>query len=1082
MVCNRFFVVFFILLSFVAGNFVASEQPVVIAAVNNYVVDNAGDSNLASDPDACTSGNSCSLRQAIERSNSDTGSSEITFQILANPANGYDSTTGTWTIEPNSPLPTLSAGDTTILGRNDNVGGTSRIVLDGSSVPTSNAVGFRINSANNVIEQMTVINFGGTSTTSGIGIRIFTSSAVNNTIAGNYIGNRPANTTPFPNRRVGIQIDNGATDNIIGLGIDPGDRNVISGNGTGGTGNGVLVLNAPGNKIQGNYIGIAISASSTIALPNAGFGIEISDSSGNIVGRSSDGGFTSNPRNIVSGNGSDGILITGEASTENEIRDNYIGVNELGDTSLSNGGSGIQIAAEAKNNLITGSIISGNSTYGILITDNQTAGNQILSNRIGVNIDGDAPIANGSSGVRVQNSAYGNVIGSVGQPNIISGNDGYGVSFGAKALATEPNSIIGNIIGLNVGGNGPVPNTSGGVILNADSRVNVVGGAGDGEGNIIGGNTGPGVVISGTNALSNTVVGNFIGTDDEGGSLGNDGSGIVVGGGATFTRIGGSAEEGNVIALNTGDGIQVTGSDTFSTTIRSNAIGYIEEVDASLGNGRNGVSVLDGAQATAILSNQISGNAGKGINLDPATTDDAGNGSNSNHDINPPFDLRLNQSGQLTGRILVDGAPASCVTCTLQIFTPDLDILDGQGLNQINTVPQIDSTGNFTATLPGVPKQIAVTATDLAGNTSEFAVFDATVELEIEAPQTANAFPTETVIYPHTVRNVGTVDLEDLTLIGNSTLGWTTAFTPSGQFALEAGGEADVALFLTLPIGTDPSVIAGSVDETGVTVQSVALPDSAATVTNTTTVSSAFVLNVEPLGLTGSNIPGETIPYVHTITNLGNLTGTVELEVETEFANWTTELTPTSIFLPPGQATPATVRVTIPSDAISNTRVDTTLTINTVDPLDVLTPTLILTDTTIVALAPEAQISPLNVEVDGVSGEVARLQHTVTNLSNGPATFRLTAVSSLGSEISFVSLNPSIPIASDGTFTLDTEGNNVLNFAVEVTVSPTARTGDIDQIAISLFNQDGILIAGAQDQINVVQGLMTDIYLPIIRR
>ena len=88
----------------------------------------------------------------------------------------------------------------------------------------------------------------------------------------------------------------------------------------------------------------------------------------------------------------------------------------------------------------------------------------------------------------------------------------------------------------------------------------------------------------------------------------------------------------------------------------------------------------------------------------------------------------------------------------------------------------------------------------------------------------------------------------------------------------------------------------------------------------------------------------------------------------------------------------------------------------------------------------------------------------------------------LGSEISFVSLNPSIPIADDGTFTLDTEGNNVLNFAVEVTVSPTARTGDVDEIAISLFNQDGILIAGAQDQINVVQGLMTDVYLPLIRR
>ena len=612
----------------------------------------------------------------------------------------------------------------------------------------------------------------------------------------------------------------------------------------------------------------------TTPIANDGFGIQLFRSSNNTIG-----GTSAAQRNVISGNTDSGVLLTNSATSGNTIAGNYIGTNESGTAAIANAEDGIQIANGARNNTISGtqsvrSVISGNTGYGVLITDNNTQGNQVVGNYIGLSAGGSAAVPNGSGGVRVQNSAYGNVIGSASQPNIISGNDNYGISFGTKASSTEPNSIVGNIIGLNVSGGTPVPNTSGGVILNENSRVNVVGGAGDGEGNIIGGNDGPGVVISGTNALSNTVIGNFIGTDDEGGNLGNVGSGIVVASGAAFTRIGGSAEESNVIALNTGDGIQVTGADTISTTIRSNAIGYIPDAEASLGNTGNGVSVLDGAQTTTILSNQISGNGGKGINLDPATTDDTGNASNSNSDINPPFDLRLNQSGQLTGRILVNpAAPASCITCTLQIFLPDQDTPDGQGLDQVNTVPQIDSTGNFTATLPSVPNQVTVTATDNAGNTSEFAAFDATVELQIESAQSANAFPTETVTYSHTVRNVGSVDLEDLTLIGNSTLGWTTAFTPSGQFALEAGGETDVALFLTLPIGTDPSVIAGSVDETGVTVQSVALPDSAATVTNTTTVSSAFVLNVEPLGLTGSNIPGETIPYVHTITNLGNLTG-----------------------------------------------------------------------------------------------------------------------------------------------------------------------------------------------------------------
>ncbi|MEM8533437.1 MAG: hypothetical protein AAGF95_21535 [Chloroflexota bacterium] len=1082
MVCHRFFIVFFILLSFVAGNFVASEQPVAIAADNDYVVDNALDADLASNPSACSDANpnnkNCTLRQAIEKANSDTGTSLIEFDIPATPSDpdlGYDGTN--WTIMPQTALPELTADATTITGPSSVVG-QPQIIIDGSDVSATNAIGLTINSADNQIERLIIVNFDGNSSTTGIGIALLGGTATGNQINGNHIGTIPGNDNASPNSGAGILID-GAGNNQIGTTGTDG-RNYISGNGD----NGIFLRNANDNTIQNNYIGLGLgSGFATTPIANDGFGIQLFRSSNNTIG-----GTSANERNVISGNTDSGILLTNSATSGNTIAGNYIGTNESGTAAIANAEDGIQIANGARNNTISGtqsarSVISGNSGYGVLITDNNTQENQVIGNFIGLSAGGSAAVPNDNGGVRVRNSAYGNIIGSASQPNIISGNDDYGISFGTKASSTEPNSVVGNIIGLNVSGGTPVPNASGGVILNADSRVNVVGGAGEDEGNIIGGNTGPGVVISGTNALSNTVIGNFIGTDDEGGNLGNDGSGIVVGDGATFTRIGGAAEEGNVIALNTDDGIQVTGSDTFSTTIRSNAIGYIPDAEASLGNGGNGVSVLDGAQATAILSNQISGNSGKGINLDPATTDDTGNASNSNHDINPPFDLRLNQSGQLTGSILVDpAAPASCITCTLQIFLPDQDSLDEQGLDQVNTVPQIDSTGNFTATLPNVPDQVTVTATDIAGNTSEFAAFNASVELEIEAPQSANAFPTETVVYSHTVRNVGSVDLEDLTLIGNSTLGWTTAFTPSGQFALEAGEDAEVALFLTLPIGTDPSVIAGSVDETGVTVQSVALPDSAATVTNTTTVSSAFVLNVDPLGLTGSNIPGETIPYVHTITNLGNLTGTVELEVETEFANWTTELTPTSIFLPPGQATPATVRVTIPDDAISNTSVDTTLTINTVDPLDVLTPTLILTDTTIVALAPEAQISPLNVEADGVAGEVTQLQHTVTNLSNGPATFRLTAVSSLGSEISFVSLNPSIPIADDGTFTLDTEGNNVLNFAVEVTVSPTARTGDVDEIAISLFNQDGILIAGAQDQINVVQGLMTDIYLPIIRR
>ncbi len=115
-----------------------------------------------------------------------------------------------------------------------------------------------------------------------------------------------------------IRID-GSTNNDIGLDrlenpdVPGTNRNVISGNGI----NGVLITNNSNEtKVLGNFIGTnsagntAIPNGQTTADPmviNGGIGVEIQNSSNNIIGRNTPG-----EENTISGNLVDGIRMTGD--------------------------------------------------------------------------------------------------------------------------------------------------------------------------------------------------------------------------------------------------------------------------------------------------------------------------------------------------------------------------------------------------------------------------------------------------------------------------------------------------------------------------------------------------------------------------------------------------------------------------------------------------------------------------------------------------------------------------------------------------------------------------------------------------
>jgi hypothetical protein len=146
---------------------------------------------------------------------------------------------------------------------------------------------------------------------------------------------------------------------------------------------------------------------------------------------------------------------------------------------------------------------------------------------------------------------------------------------GIRITGAESTKVEGNFIGTDPSGTTAKPNTNGGVRVSSGSG-NTVGGDTPATRNVISGNFGAGVEIE---SDVNDVLGNFIGTDKNGtGPLGNgfdgvfilDGSGNEIGG----TRPG----EANTIAFNSVAGVGIdegkgdaTNNAVFSNSIFSNA-------------------------------------------------------------------------------------------------------------------------------------------------------------------------------------------------------------------------------------------------------------------------------------------------------------------------------------------------------------------------------------------------------------------------------------------------------------------------------------------------------------------------------
>ena len=179
-----------------------------------------------------------------------------------------------------------------------------------------------------------------------------------------------------------------------------------------------------------------------------------------------------------------------------------------------------------------------------------------------------------------------NTIGgsTAGAGNVIVDSNGDGVQIlGSDATG---NLIQGNMIGLDGAEAGSVDidvnldNSQNGVAIDG-GRDNTIGGTGADAGNVIGGNGGCGILISGVGATGNLVEGNLIGATVSGDTSffssdyyydGNDQGGIYIDSGGDNTVGGTAAGAGNPIAYNEGPGVVVTGNTAVGDEITANRI------------------------------------------------------------------------------------------------------------------------------------------------------------------------------------------------------------------------------------------------------------------------------------------------------------------------------------------------------------------------------------------------------------------------------------------------------------------------------------------------------------------------------
>jgi IPT/TIG domain/S-layer homology domain len=383
---------------------------------------------------------------------------------------------------------------------------------------------------------------------------------------------------------------------------------------------------------------------------------------------------------------------------------NWIGTDVTGTQYLGSGTTAILMAGS--NSQVGGTdpadhnLIEGGSSVGSGALEIEVGGfNVIQGNQVGLNAAGTAVLAPSpppSFGISLQANPHDTLIGGTvpGARNVVFANVALLLGSGSNH-----STVQGNYLGTDATGTVALGSIVG-IDSNNSPHDNLIGGTAPGAGNVISGNV---VGIHFTDgAAANVVMGNFIGTDPTGLlPVPNTSYGIQIATPSAGSTIGGiNAGEGNTIAFNGSVGVRV-----------SSSTGW------------------------AIRGNSIHDNAGLGIDLqndgvnfnDPGDVDEG-----ANHLQNFPILKAVTLLAPQGAGTRIQGKldSAASTSFDLDFYASAAcsnfprEFVEGEtylGSSQVTT----DGSGHadIDVTLPAViqpGQKISATATDPAGNTSEF--------------------------------------------------------------------------------------------------------------------------------------------------------------------------------------------------------------------------------------------------------------------------------------------------------------------------------------------------------------------------
>jgi uncharacterized membrane protein len=284
--------------------------------------------------------------------------------------------------------------------------------------------------------------------------------------------------------------------------------------------------------------------------------------------------------------------------------------------------------------------------------------------------------------------------------------------------------------------------------------------------------------------------------------------------------------------------------------------------------------------------------------------------------------------------------------------------------------------------------------------------------------------PAEVVEYILTLTNSGNItDAFGITFEGND---WDVHLAED-EFTLKAGESATVNVQVNIP----PDAMAGEFDSVTITATSAGDEDLSASSTLTTTSNAVYGLMLEPEEGDLYGDPDETVFYIMTLTNTGNILDTFDLVAG--MSDWDVHLPVNGFELGAGESVDVSVQITVAADALAGEFDSVSITATSIGDENVsASSTLTTTSNAVYGLRLEPEQSTLS----GDPGAMLSYILNLTNIGNLTDTFALVAVGN-GWELNL----------SEGSVGLG--AGESAEIRVDISIPPNVLAGEFDLVSVT---------------------------------